>query len=634
MKLTPFVRIYGENGDELRDGITRFTYRYSEENDDECHLQFQTLDVKIADKPPYQEGKKLTVEWGFLNNPETAQRTIYIFDTVTAYTDNGVNLELICHEKFTMSKINKAGTSKGNNKTSKKDSQVLVLGFDVLSRLQVAIEDGNQELVNLLKSAGIEIQSDSLRLTESGWVDSNTADVVGYKANQNVGLEYKKGTQVNQKEVAISPGMDMVYYNASVASFRTLRKYLDKLPGGPYVIDSRDDAVTIKTRDFGKDPVRAYHYKDEDGELLDFTPETKNRQHAKGSSRTSVTGWDSKTKKVTNSTSSKNTGTVLADGSTENTLIESLWSKYPLARPYNPFPAGENIPDRQFNLKEPKKNQPTGATTFGVNLWEQQLEEDRRNRQRREQTEPGVKTIKDLGGTGPNNYNPDEVKESTQSLEPWETPGRVPARQNKKNGGITGGRDNTYVYQEKTMPQWRVTPAGTPEKNRVVGDEGSNAHNKIKSSAKNEREDNQLKNNPASARMIGNPLLKTGSIITILNVAEKHAGNYYIQEVEHQIGEDGYITMINTMVRQGSNKTNKKVKTKEASISSEKVSINNTAQPEKVDKKTEEPVVNNKVGPSKNEPIKVTTISNQDKVRVENNRPSGENIRTRRADET
>lgn len=632
MKLHPYIKIRGANGENLTEDIESFTYRYSEENDDECNLRIYSSNPKLADIPYLQEGSKIQVEWGYTDNSEYNSRTVYIFDTTTTYNDSGITLELICHEKFTMTKINKAGGAKGSNSTSKKDTQVLILGFDVLEKLNIAVEAGNPELVKLLNDAGIKIESNSLKLTTSGWVDSSTADIKAYQSGQNVGLGYSKGTQINQKAVNIDMGMDMVYHNTTIPSYRTLRKYLDKLPGGPYVIDSRDDSVTIRTRDFSKKPVKQYSYKGENGELLDFTPETKNREYSKGSSRVSATGWDAKRKKAYGSTSSKNTGAVLADGQVYNDVIRALWNKYPQSKPIFYTLVEENA-ERAAKLKQQPSSKSGKAVKFQAptSMWENIIQEANDNHKAqqgaaRAQNERAIKNIREkLGAKGPYTYEPEEVGEGIQTYEPWEKEGRKPARM-RKNGGHDAAVDETYVFRRATAPKlagydYSKKKTGTPEEALLTGNEGKGVKEKVSSASKNLNQNRQLDNNPATARVVGNPYLECGQIITILNVADKHAGNYYIKEVEHQIGPDGYITNINSMTRQGTNKNQTAVKSVQASSAGEKihstlpeplmgkgVKINGQIDPA--------PIVNTQVGPKVQEGSSVGKVQPGDTLTV------------------
>lgn len=630
IKLTPYVKVFNAKGEQLNDRINMFTYKYSEENDDECILQIESDDPFIADNPNFQEGQKLSVEWGYIDSGESVSRIVYIFETVTDYGDSGVRLSLTCHEKFAITKMNKASTSLGVNQTSKNDTQVLALGADVIEALQISvITDKSQTSQKFLKELGIEFKDNGSRieLTSSGWVDNRSSKSAGYQPNQNYGLTYNKGSQVT-KGVDISKGYpDMIYFNATSSTYKTLRKYLDKLPGGPFVIDSRDDSVTIRTRNYNQDPVREYAYKGEDGELLSFTPESKNRQFARGSSRTSATSWDAKSKVGIKSTSSGNKGTTLADNFIENSFLQGIWSQYPSSRPYDLNKL--LIPQEKAKAKAKAaaakkqedsswKNRPMDYNGGYDMMTDPVIKASKDTEARRAKTE--TKAVADRIGmspTGgkvkpPKDWKPpttvDDDGEIVRYYEVTELGGAKPARQRKANGTFSAAVNTTRVDSRHIMPIYDE-PVGVPESSKQMGNEGSDAANKAKGFSSNSKADSQLENNPASARTIGNPFLAVGVLITITNVSKKHSGNYYVKEVEHQIGDDGYNCTIGKLTRQGTKKATKAVKISTADEASETFNIDQESDSLLENLKSGDVIVNNKVGPEKQYGFPVNSLS-------------------------
>lgn len=570
IKITPYIAVHNNRGVKLEERIDKFTYKYSEEYDDECILTLCSDDPLIADDPNYQEGSKLLVEWGYLDSGESMQRTVYIFETKTEYTDNGINLTLTCHEKFALTKMNQAGTGLGTNKTSKDNTQVLVLGATVLNALHLEVlVERNNTTSDILREAGIEfdLARNEVKVTSAGWFDDKTSQATGFQPNQNVGISYKEGSKVVKTYSIKDDYPDMVYFLATASSYKTLRKYLDKLPGGPYVIDSRDDTVIIRTRNFNQDPVRVYTYKGGDGELLSFTPETKNRQNSKGASRTSATSWDAKSKTGVSSTSTSTSGTVLGNSWSENELIKALWSKYPNSKPWD---INEAVRKEQERKKAEEAKLPRNINAGkplnyngGFNALNHTFEQAERDRAAMEAKYANDITPEKLGGNRnptPESYDPNDQQDGIQFYKPWEMGGREPARLKKSKGlsvGTTSAIDNTSIDRRRiAQPLYK---GDTPGVAKQLGNEGSGAQGKAEAYAKNSKEDTQLENNPATATMVGNPFLQVGSLITITNVSKKHEGNYYLKEVEHQIGSDGYMVDITKMVRQGTNKTTTKI---------------------------------------------------------------------------
>lgn len=83
-------------------------------------------------------------------------------------------------------------------------------------------------------------------------------------------------------------------------------------------------------------------------------------------------------------------------------------------------------------------------------------------------------------------------------------------------------------------------PFGADFNWKVISTEDS--QDKVKAEAQNINEQANLEKNPGVARVIGHPLLVDGKLVTILNVSKKHSGNYYLQEVKHDLfTASGYI---------------------------------------------------------------------------------------------
>jgi phage protein D len=70
----------------------------------------------------------------------------------------------------------------------------------------------------------------------------------------------------------------------------------------------------------------------------------------------------------------------------------------------------------------------------------------------------------------------------------------------------------------------------------------TNDTNTTKNNLSNKVANQQLSNMEASISLEGEPQLKEGMIITIAGVAQKHAGNYYVETVRHTISSGGFET--------------------------------------------------------------------------------------------
>lgn len=494
--LNPFTSVTDFKGIQIQDRITKFSYKFSEEEDDVCTMVIDSDDRQLADRPEYQEGKLLVVEFGYLGGVVGTKRTVFIFDTKTSYTQDGINLELTCHEKFALAKMD--SVSNKNMRQLKKDTPI-IFSPDVLSKLSLEIDKGNPELESLLKA--------------------NKIDVKGVFSG-------------NKKEDKV-----VTYYNGNLSTFQNLRMFLDRLPGGPYIIDSRDSSVTIRTRNFKQKPLVSYIYFGEGNQLLQFVPETKNRSTGSHTNKMKVTSWDrAKKSAVTHTIDSEDGSTVLAQGAPV-----SDWS---------------DISDRNEPIKLPGFNYPErkkGALArIGVT-------------EKMRATNDGKGSVEDYDGKP-------IVGKGTLPRD-----GQVAIKlfmgddygKTQSDGGYVA-RDNTAVYKPKfeilndsPLPTKAIISTEPPEK--------------AKAYAVNKRKDEELNNNPATAQMEGNPIIECGQLISITGVAHKHAGNYYIKACEHRIDEGGYITEISSMVRNGVNRKTTKITTSSRGVS--KRNVNNEKGP-------------------------------------------------------
>ena len=241
-RLSAKILLRDFEGKEIQNILLDFKYKFDEEKDDECTFTIKSPNENLPDDPRLQEGKLLTVSWGWFDGNFIANtRRIYIFDISVEYGEDGVVMTFICHEKFALSKMDSVANK---NLNQLKSGVPILFSSTAMDAVNMSVENGSTQLEKLLKKP----------------------------TEKELGLA--KST--------IEAGTTLVsYYNGNLSTFRGLRMYLDRLPGGPYVIDSRDDAVTVRTRDFTQDSLRTFHYKKGNvNGLLMFKPESKNRSKA------------------------------------------------------------------------------------------------------------------------------------------------------------------------------------------------------------------------------------------------------------------------------------------------------------------------------------------------------------------
>lgn len=458
IKIQGVAIIKDYKGNIITDKITKFSYTFSEEEDDVCEITIESDDRLLADTPAYQEGRELTVQWGWVNNPlkMSKPRKVFIFDTYPTYGET-VRLLIVCHEKFAIAKMDVATN---RNETTLKKGTPLILSSGVLSALEVSLEKNNPELQSLLTINDIKVKDNKIK---------------------------SKKYQDDKRIVS--------YFNGNMSTFQSLRNYLNKLPGGPYVIESRDDNVTIKTRDLAQAAIRKWTYRGGNEELIEFRPEKKTRGKAHHSHKVGVTNWHPEKKEAINQESS-------ADDKGQTKLVNS-----------------EIISDWSIFSQKDKSLQ--YAPIYGIPP------------NRDPEQANGVLASLGIRGSGK------KFKKVYVGEDFGEDPGLA----------INSVAISTTAVAKPMIQYVEDTPA---PKTQVYSTEHDSEA--ALAQADNHRMNEEAKAEMGTATMLGEPFIESGMIITIDGVSKKDEGNYYIFSCEHRIDADeGYILEIRELGRQGVN---------------------------------------------------------------------------------
>lgn len=514
--LSHFISVFDFQGNQIQDKITSFKYTYDEEGDDICEMTVESDSVKLADKPEYAEGKRLKVQWGWLNGKKSPLRSIWIWDTKDEYHENGVSeLTLTCHDLFALAKLD---LTANKNIAQIRRGVPLIFSTKVLGNVAVDVDSGNTDLAALLKEGGIDLH--------------------GIK-----GKDFGKGNII------------VSYFNGNMSTFYGLRNYLDRLPGGPYVIDSRDDRVIIRTRDFQVKAKFTYYYKQENGQLLKFTPETKNRSKKKSSEKVKVVTWDHDAKEAATvvSESDKNKGIILANGKSLD--LSSL----------KPILSDLNTPGKFSDSAIQKLITNGHYTTIDYQAENRKFEAAQKLKQQ-QSIKPGSLLSKVLlSSKSPDkSFNPNNVGNSGLTTEQV-TDKLIVTRGKLSDGTVIdklflGDKSGVDRGTHETVAR-DVTAMASRTYALVEDDPGSGRsllsnddYDKAKAWAENTRKNAELENHPAHIELMGEPEIECGDLLTIKNVAIKNSGNYYVKKCEHVLDDNGYFTTIEKAVRHGVNR--------------------------------------------------------------------------------
>lgn len=346
----PFVRVFYK-GVEISDPIDRMKYCFDEEDDDELELEIKTADRNAPDKPEYQEDVELEMIWGFIGGEVSEKRIVTIRNVKPssknakpgAVTKKGKNRTSSTKPSFNkdLLTITLVCTEKGTNLKGASD-KVIYKGKNIL---QVAQDKANKHGLK----AYVEIPNQPPRVTITA-IPGETTDqflIREYDANwkakekwldehpkerQKVNLEFMndwKNTNNAIDDPDLPPGTAVIsqslitkvrsglgnsqenaVFNKWLSSFYKYRnlpqagksdkQLLDDMArreqNGPYLAETRDGNITIRKRNFDQAPYKLYEYGGSQGDLLEFTPEYKNRSKRGASIGMGFGGWDAANK--------------------------------------------------------------------------------------------------------------------------------------------------------------------------------------------------------------------------------------------------------------------------------------------------------------------------------------------------
>ncbi len=262
---------------------------------------------------------------------------------------------------------------------------------------------------------------------------------------------------------------------AGRSDYQLLEHAAENDPAGPLELIGRDNEIIIQRRNLNQKPIRSYTYGDTTGLLMNFTPESKNLSRQSSSMNTSVSGINPSNKTE-------------FEGDVNN-----------LNNPDAKLGAEVDTPPRYI------KSDGNTALATGSS------------------SKPVTKgsTIKPAGTTKvPNNA------ESKNRLPPPELQATVTSSLGQPTfteGALGGGKNR--------LEEGKYPPIDYNKTEHSVEDDIADAIAR----AVHDQSMAALKKNPAELEVVGDPLLESGKVITILNVSTKYSGNYYIESCEHTI---------------------------------------------------------------------------------------------------
>lgn len=325
-----FVRIYHQDK-ELPYPIEKFKYTYDEQEPDECVFTVRSLIWGLPDLPEFQEKVELRVTWGYIGG-NTKTRKVYIQDLKPSFEKDGLFFEITCTDKS-------IELRKSNSKKLHKKGDVIGLASAISKKhgIEAYIEYGPNNTASFqgfLNNLPQKPKPQKPKNTTSPTSNNIRGTIVGdftptpgrdatLKRSIQTAAKYKLsdyGSFVEEVEAyrkvskipnaqlfASNPAFTEMYLKALKAKtqegsdqtpqagktdHQVLREKLNGFDNEPYVLDSRDDEIIIRKRNFNQTPYCKYTYMGEDGQLLTFSPVTKSRARSSNNNAVQYSGWD------------------------------------------------------------------------------------------------------------------------------------------------------------------------------------------------------------------------------------------------------------------------------------------------------------------------------------------------------
>lgn len=544
---TPLAWLFTADGEILRDFdempiskyLTEFEYEYNEEEDDTCTMKFKFESLRSFNLSYFQQDVVMVVQWGFLIENrkfvKSPMRKIAIRDLETSYKEDGIELEVKCTDLVSYLKNYKTRVIKNysGGPTAQEDALANKMEGHFIDFLK-EIGDGNfQSTITLDKTAAKIDKTGVMRNAEFD-EKSGTYSIAkdNARAVKTIYQEFRMAKIIKGHSKSIT------------AAIQDKLKQLDS-NGRPFIMDTTDDHIHIKPRNFNQPIFKSYTYYGGTGELISFVSNTNTRKTSEDKAVTSGVNPYKKqieTVHVNAADSSKSkTGDPYLDefkNSQEYKDIEKE-SQAELDRisggsSSTPTKKGE-VPGQTHHFGE------VNYSDNNVNVNMQKLK-------------PGTKFME-----------PTEIKPNEETLKAYIN----------ELGEVYTQNINDPLNQ-KPIPDLKYTVVKQTVKNPYMGDgkmkvistipsqvvinsaEFQSLSKSILSNARAERHKSKVltgytiekiqRKYDADAEVIGDPSLIKGKIIYIANVGRLDIGKWYAISVKHKINiGKGYMCTMNLM---------------------------------------------------------------------------------------
>lgn len=545
----PFVKVADAKGKVIVDPksnlpigtfVTNFEYNYREEKDDECDIVITTENENLVDIPQFREQQYLTLQWGWIYSDSSyipsPVRRVMIRDVKLRFSVQGIVLTLKCTDGFSLVKSQQINKNKDDN---------------FINWIKEAIT-GNYGFKCYIHDAKKVEASRNYEFMGSPLMSGG-----GY--NPLAGPDIVNGRLSGLKEVEADKFFKTrTFVQLGKTPYTVLKDGVKFIPNGPYHIDGRDDGVSIHPTNFNQPPIASFTWRDETGEMLSFTINT--RKKAKYTDVVNKSKINGETKQI-------DTGVTQTDGGNPNLNVDGITGETRPATYESMIDgitgAAVGLPTDQYQdeasvrayLEKDQNILKEEAPKYLEKVIEQykEAENDPFKLSQIDITQYTVKVKAKVKETvNPEDFGSNEYQTSSpgyQRTTGWDSIKRDKTIQivPKADGTKYTIWDNPEIVREKELEiklsaKDLLGYAGDADSSKIL------AFNKVNDALQKQVE--------AQLVTVGQPGLESSKIITINNVSKKYSGDWYTKEVSHKIDSSGgYITTFELIKKTAANGT-------------------------------------------------------------------------------
>lgn len=279
----PLVWLFNDEGTEILDlegkplnsYVVSFEYIYAEEEDDTCEIVLEFQNTQQMNLRYLRQNVVLIVQWGYMTPGSkvipSPKRKVAIRDINTVYRDNKITMSIKCTDLVAYINGFKTNiTPEYKDFSAETDIEVYkdswdgfrdFIGENIRGEWQATITEGKNS-VRIDKQGGVRAAEYNEKTGEYTIARDNTA------VPRSTFIEFYTAKVINGRGQSIKNHIrNKLRMMDSVGNF-----------SGPYIMDTTDDTIHMKQRNFLQRPFKNYTFGGGTGELLSFDVNTDTRK--------------------------------------------------------------------------------------------------------------------------------------------------------------------------------------------------------------------------------------------------------------------------------------------------------------------------------------------------------------------